>query len=248
MNKNLLANESKRTGKPLSNRSRKIAIVGAGQAGLQLGVSLLERGGYDVTLLSDRSADAMASGRLQATAIMYHDKCRYEEALGLNFWDLAATPTAGFNMDVRDAGGGRQLSFGSPFQDGKGVAIDYRLKFPAWMREFERRGGELIIHSADMRDLETLRSENDLVLIASGKGGIQELFERDPDRSPPYRRRRSRPAVAIGAIEHHVDSRSWRNRVPAPVDRGMQTIHRRAFVFPSGIPHDEAISNLEIGR
>ena len=182
-----------------SHHPRKIAIVGAGQAGLQLGMSLLERGGYDVTLLSDRSSDEVANGRLQATAIMYQSKRQFDQALGLNFWDQSGQATTGFEIDVREAGGRHQLSFGTSFCDGDGLALDFRLKYPAWMREFELRGGNLIIHQASLGDLEDLHENNDLVVLAAGKGHISRIFERDPDRSPPY----SAPMrqIAVAAVD-----------------------------------------------
>ncbi len=40
---------------------RRIAIVGAGQSGLQLGLGLLGAG-YEVTVLTDRSADEVGGG------------------------------------------------------------------------------------------------------------------------------------------------------------------------------------------
>ena len=41
---------------------KRIAIIGAGQSGLQLGLGLLAAG-YEVTILSDRSADAIRHGK-----------------------------------------------------------------------------------------------------------------------------------------------------------------------------------------
>jgi NADPH-dependent glutamate synthase beta subunit-like oxidoreductase len=45
---------------------RNIGIIGAGQAGLQLGFMLLAKG-YSVTVYSDRSAEQIFNARLSAT-------------------------------------------------------------------------------------------------------------------------------------------------------------------------------------
>ena len=53
---------------------KKIAIVGAGQAGLQLGMSLLGQDDCEVTLYSDRNPEKIAAGSLMATAILFEGK------------------------------------------------------------------------------------------------------------------------------------------------------------------------------
>jgi len=49
---------------------------------------------------------------------------------------------------------------------------------------FEQRGGDLRIKAADIAELEICARTHDLVIVASGKGAIGALFERDPTRSP----------------------------------------------------------------
>ena len=165
---------------------KRIAIVGAGQAGLQLGVSLLEHEGYDVTLYSDRTAEQVATGSLMATAIMFQNKREIERELGLDFWTDQGKEVPGIEIDVRDETGGLALSFDAPFRDGPGMALDFRLKFPAWMKEYERRGGKLVIQKTGTEELERLAATHDLVVVAAGKGPLSKVFERDPERSPPY--------------------------------------------------------------
>jgi 2-polyprenyl-6-methoxyphenol hydroxylase-like FAD-dependent oxidoreductase len=46
---------------------RKILIVGAGQAGLQLAHGLLLAGGYEVTVMSQRPAGEIRQGRVTST-------------------------------------------------------------------------------------------------------------------------------------------------------------------------------------
>ncbi len=46
---------------------RKILVVGAGQSGLQLALGLQSHG-YEVTLMSNRTADEIRSGRVMSTS------------------------------------------------------------------------------------------------------------------------------------------------------------------------------------
>jgi 2-polyprenyl-6-methoxyphenol hydroxylase-like FAD-dependent oxidoreductase len=50
---------------------RKILIVGAGQSGLQLALSLREHD-YDVTVMSARTPDEIRNGRVMSTQAMFH--------------------------------------------------------------------------------------------------------------------------------------------------------------------------------
>ncbi|MBD1220268.1 hypothetical protein IDM30_10035 [Acinetobacter seifertii] len=50
---------------------RRIAIVGAGQSGLQLGLGLLDTG-YDVTMITNRTADEIRQGKVMSSQCMFH--------------------------------------------------------------------------------------------------------------------------------------------------------------------------------
>ena len=65
---------------------RKIAIIGAGQAGLHLGIGLVDAG-YAVTLFSDRTPEAILHGKPMGTPVLFPDALQLERNLGLNFWD-----------------------------------------------------------------------------------------------------------------------------------------------------------------
>ena len=54
---------------------------------------------------------------------------------------------------------------------------------PRWLEELERRGGRVELHEASADDLERYADENDLVIVAAGKGEVARLFERDAERS-----------------------------------------------------------------
>lgn len=68
---------------------RKILVVGAGQSGLQLALGLQSHG-YEVTLMSNRTADEIRSGRVMSTQCMFHTALQHERDLQLNFWEQQA--------------------------------------------------------------------------------------------------------------------------------------------------------------
>ncbi|HSK79429.1 MAG TPA: hypothetical protein VLQ45_23450, partial [Thermoanaerobaculia bacterium] len=82
--------------------TRSIAVIGAGQAGLQLGIGLLEKG-FAVTLVADRSADEVFNGRLTATAGLFATALSYEEELGLDLWADQAPLIDGVHIDLHRA-------------------------------------------------------------------------------------------------------------------------------------------------
>ena len=59
---------------------KRIAIIGAGQSGLQLGLGLLAAG-YEVTILSDRSADDVRQGRVLSSQCMFDTALQTERDL-----------------------------------------------------------------------------------------------------------------------------------------------------------------------
>jgi hypothetical protein len=52
------------------------------------------------------------------------------------------------------------------------------------MEELEKQGGKIVLHDATIPDLEQYARDNDLVIVAAGKGEVAQLFERDASRSP----------------------------------------------------------------
>jgi len=161
----------------------KVMIVGAGQAGLQLGLGLLEHE-HDVTVVSNRTADEIATGRVTSSQCMFDAALEHERSLAMNLWDEECPPVEGISLAVpAPEGGGKAIDWASRL-DAPAQSVDQRVKMPAWMEEFEQRGGRLVIQEADIADLERYAADHDLVVVAAGKGDIARLFERDPARSP----------------------------------------------------------------
>ena len=160
---------------------REIIIVGAGQAGLQLGIGLLDAG-YDVTIVSNRTPEQIRDGKVMSSQCMFGGALARERALGLNFWDDECPPVEGISFTVPDGNGGKAFSWASRV-DVPAQSVDQRVKMPAWIAELERRGGKFELVDAGLDELETYAREADLVVVAAGKGDIAKLFTRDATRS-----------------------------------------------------------------
>lgn len=175
---------------------RKITIIGAGQAGLQLGIGLLDKK-YDVTIVSNRTGEDIQSGRVMSSQSMYDMALGYERELGLNFWDDSCPPIDGVHMRAGNSEGQLMINWTARMR-AAGQSVDQRIKMPRWMKEFQKRGGRLEIKDADIADLERYAASSDLVIVSTGKGEIGKLFERDAQRS-----QFDRPMRTIGLTYVH---------------------------------------------
>jgi glycine/D-amino acid oxidase-like deaminating enzyme len=67
---------------------RTILIVGAGQAGLMLALSL-QRAGYEVTVMSARTPESLRKGRVMSTRYMFWPALALERERDLHLWEEA---------------------------------------------------------------------------------------------------------------------------------------------------------------
>lgn len=161
--------------------ARKVAIVGAGPAGTTLALGLLQHG-YDVTLVSDRTAEEISTGAVMSSQITFESALEVEASLGIS--DLLPTAPPIEQMSYRATRlDGSSAAFRVPLQ-APARSIDQRLRLPLLMEAVERLGGKVVVRSADVEDVEDLARTHDLVVVSTGRGGLASLFEVDPERSP----------------------------------------------------------------
>lgn len=160
---------------------RRIAIIGAGQAGLYLAIGLLDAG-YAVTLFSDRTPEAILNGKPMGLPILFSNSLELERNLKLNFWDDEFPSCDKFRSQVCDPEGNPALVISSPIEK-PWQAVDQRLKFSTWMHEFVNRGGELIIQAMTPNDLDKCVKNYDLIVVSTGRGSLSTLFEPDAQKS-----------------------------------------------------------------
>lgn len=162
---------------------RRIAIVGAGQAGLQLAAGLLAKG-YHVTLATNRSGEEIRNGKVMSSQCMFHTALQTERDLGLNFWEDECPAVEGIGLTVpHPEKPGEKLFSWEARLERYAQSVDQRVKMPVWMEEIVRRGGEVLIQDVGLPELEKLAASHDLVLLAAGKGEIVNLFPRDAERT-----------------------------------------------------------------
>lgn len=161
---------------------RRIAIVGAGQSGLQLALGLLETG-YDVTVLTNRTADEIRNGKVMSSQCMFHTALQTERDLGLNFWEEQCPAVEGIGFNLVDLENGGKVFQWSARLERYAQSVDQRVKMPFWIEEFQRRGGKLVMQDVGIDELEQLTQDYELVLLAAGKGEVVKQFVRDDERS-----------------------------------------------------------------
>ncbi|MGP4004556.1 styrene monooxygenase/indole monooxygenase family protein [Streptomyces sp. 8N706] len=161
---------------------RKILVVGAGQSGLQLALGLQSQG-YEVTLMSNRTADEIRAGRVMSTQCMFHTALQHERDLQINFWESQAPRIEGLGVSVAGPESQRLIDWVGKL-DGYAQSVDQRVKMAGWMETFSQRGGQLVIHGAAVSDLDFFARKYDLVMVSAGKGELVSMFGRDASRSP----------------------------------------------------------------
>ncbi|MFE0175999.1 styrene monooxygenase/indole monooxygenase family protein [Streptomyces sp. NPDC059002] len=163
---------------------RRIAIVGAGQAGLQLGLGLLGAG-YEVTLVAERRPEEVRGGRVTSTQLMFGPALRIERDAGLALWDDTAPVMPAFELSHWEPEGQPDVPprrFTAPF-DREVRSVDQRVKLSAWLELFEERGGRAEYRSVGPADVASVAAAHDLTVLATGRGELSALFE--PDTSWP---------------------------------------------------------------
>ncbi|GAA1245375.1 alanine-phosphoribitol ligase [Prauserella halophila] len=195
---------------------RKILVVGAGQSGLQLALSLQQHG-YDVTVMSARTADEIRGGRVMSTQCMFNDALQTERDEGLNLWEAECVTVDGLGVSVAGEDSSRVLNWAG-WLDNYGQSIDQRVKMAGWLELFEQRGGKLVIHGVTTADLNSLSTMYDLTVVAAGKGELVQLFDRDHERSVWTKPQRALSVVYAHGVEtrpEHPNNRAVRfNLIP----------------------------------
>ncbi|MFF2351804.1 styrene monooxygenase/indole monooxygenase family protein [Kitasatospora sp. NPDC058115] len=195
---------------------RRIAVVGAGQAGLQLGLGLVAAGGYAVTVVAARRPGEVRGGRVTSTQAMFGPALRVERAAGLDLWEGEAPGVRSVDAALVPEPGVRALEFTMTL-DEPAQSVDQRVKMARWLELLEERGGRVEYRELDLAGLRELAAANDLTVVAAGRGELAGIFERDAARSPfdaPQRRLSALYAHGVGAPDPAAGPRARMHAVP----------------------------------
>lgn len=158
---------------------REIGIIGAGIAGLHLGL-YLRKHGVDATIITDREPHEYRDARLLNTVAHHYVTLDREDALDANHW-----PEAALHYTHHD----HFFNFPEPLQfrgdfTKPSRAVDYRLYLPALMEDFSARGGKFEYGRMEAGDIETMANRFDLLVVSTGKGALGALFSYQPEHTP----------------------------------------------------------------
>ncbi|MGF1426535.1 styrene monooxygenase/indole monooxygenase family protein [Kitasatospora sp. LaBMicrA B282] len=161
---------------------RRIAVVGAGQAGLHLALGL-QAAGYPVTLVAPRTPEQLRGGPVLSTQAMFGPALRIERAAGLDLWAAEAPAVREVGAVLAVPPGVRALEYTMTL-DEPARSVDQRLKLAAWLELFTERGGRPEYRALDRAGLRELAERHELTVVAVGRGELAEVFARDERRSP----------------------------------------------------------------
>ncbi|MGH3673884.1 MAG: styrene monooxygenase/indole monooxygenase family protein, partial [Pseudonocardiaceae bacterium] len=133
---------------------RKVLIIGAGQAGLQLGLSLRSHH-YDVTIMSARTPDEIRHGRVMSTQCMFGPALAHERDYALNLWERQTPDIKGIGLSIAGADNQRALDWVG-WLDDHAQSVDQRVKMSGWLELFEQRGGKVVYHGVTTSDIDSL--------------------------------------------------------------------------------------------
>jgi 2-polyprenyl-6-methoxyphenol hydroxylase-like FAD-dependent oxidoreductase len=164
--------------------SRRIALVGSGQAALLAAHGLVKQG-HEVTLYSDRTADRWLHGsRPTGTAARFDPALAFERELGLAHWEAGAPPIEGVHLTFCPTPKNRLVTLVGRLPHAMpAFAIDLRLQSHRWMNDLERAGGRIVVEAVDVAKLDAIAAEHELAVVATGRGPLAEVFPRDEARS-----------------------------------------------------------------
>ncbi|MCO1367062.1 styrene monooxygenase subunit StyA [Burkholderia multivorans] len=156
---------------------KKIGIIGAGTAGLHLGLYLRQHD-VDVTIYTDRRPEEYASMRLLNTVAHHSVTIAREQALGVDHW-----AGLGYFGHYYYIGGPQPLRFYGDLK-APSRAVDYRIYQPTLMNDFVERGGRIEYKTLEASDVPELAAAYDLLVVCTGKGPLGQMFQHRAEYSP----------------------------------------------------------------
>lgn len=168
---------------------KNIGIVGAGIAGLHLGLHLRQQG-VDVTIYTNRTAGDVADGRVMNSVAHMAATRAIEAELGVDHWNeekYLYSRHYHYNAWSGDRWHG-------DFEDPAHI-VDYRIVLPTYMADLEAAGARFEYRDLSAADVQGLSELHDLVVVSTGKGEIGAMFPRRPEFSPYDRPQRQ---LAVG--------------------------------------------------
>jgi len=158
---------------------KRIGIIGAGIAGLHLGLRLRQLG-IDCTIMTDRSPEQVAAAQLANIVVHWPATLGRERVLRVYHWPAEEF---GFYQIHQVIQAPQPIEIchraAAPAR-----AVDYRIYLPRLMEDFVERGGRLEVTPLDAKDIGRIADRFDLLVVATPGNGFAHLFPRDAALSP----------------------------------------------------------------
>jgi hypothetical protein len=155
-----------------------VGIVGSGIAGLHLGLSL-QASGIPATIYAEWTPEQQLARRLPNMVARNACTRARERRLGVNHWDLASHDMARLSVGV---GNPAAIAFSGRMAPAQ--AVDMRIYGARLLEDFSRRGGRVDIRTVRVEDLDSLAARHDLLVVASGRASLSNIFPRVAEHSP----------------------------------------------------------------
>ncbi|NEW52057.1 FAD-binding oxidoreductase [Nocardia cyriacigeorgica] len=175
----------------------QIQVVGAGECGLPLALRL-QRGGHDVSLVTDRDAEAVLSGTATSTQVKFARTIALEAAAGLDFWETKAPAIGGIRFTM--AVDGRPVAGWSGRMSSPARSVDQRTVFARWFTEFEAAGGRVEITDLSLAELDRRAAAHDLTVVARASRELAACFSVDTTAALPNEPVRSLAALYLDGV------------------------------------------------
>lgn len=172
-----------------------IGIIGAGVAGLHLGL-LLQQHGVAATIYTDKTPEEQRASRIRNIVVRAAPTRERERQLGVNHWDMPAADIARIEVAI---GSARPLAFSGAFNRPVSI-VDMRMYWARLLEDFAARGGHVVFGACEAGDVERLSAQHDLMVVAAGRGSLANLFPRMPEHCPYQRPQR----LIFGGLYHGV--------------------------------------------
>ncbi|HEX7824429.1 MAG TPA: styrene monooxygenase/indole monooxygenase family protein [Mycobacterium sp.] len=189
-------------------QKRSVAIIGAGQTGVSAAVGFLNAG-FDVSLFSDRDRRSLRDdGPATGTAVTFAVAQAAERDLGLDDYASRAPRVTGQSTQVFSGSGARRedsLDFDVDYDDIRGVGVDTRLKVDDRLGEFLAARGRFVVTSITADSLDDVAAAHDLTLVATGRGGLSDLFAVDTSRTVYDKPQRKLLMLTVAGLGHGQD-------------------------------------------
>ena len=180
--------------------SKKIGIVGAGTAGLHLGLYLRQHG-VDVTIYTDRKPADYRGMRLLNTVAHHAVTLDRETALGVNHWPGAKFGYHGHYYFIGTQPEPLQF-YGDLHAPSR--AIDYRIYQPRLMDDFLDRGGKIEYRDIRADEVSAISAKFDATVVCTGKGPFGQMFA---PRAQPFAVRWSAARAVRRPVQGHSRTR-----------------------------------------